>query len=244
MSDDGRIAVAGAYQFHGIAAYSVASGSEIWRRKDLKQIQQIVFSHDSSRVFCCFESGPCESLNALSGKSGRSLRGVRGIWVNPFGPVRFLERSRDYALAGSEALIATMPKISFSVLDGAFSPSQVCISEAGGPVRCFDLSSGVEVWHHAPPIGIHFLRLTFCENVQCFAGVSLPYERGGAMQLQFFGHHDGTPSVVADVGTPAEVEFCWNGNGLVTSQGLLFEVSSGRLIGTLSFPMHQTKGES
>src|SRR5882724_12685751 len=44
ISNDGSTLIAGAYQVHGIAAYSCDTGKELWRRKDLKKVQQINFN--------------------------------------------------------------------------------------------------------------------------------------------------------------------------------------------------------
>src|SRR5947209_6994529 len=76
ISSDGQTIIAGAYYVDGIAAYSGGTGVELWRRKDLKKVQQIELSSDDSHVLCCFETRSCEILNTKSGKSGQSLRGV------------------------------------------------------------------------------------------------------------------------------------------------------------------------
>jgi hypothetical protein len=236
ISDDGRIVVVGAYRVSGIAAYSSEDGRELWRRKDLKKVQKIAFSGDDSHVLCCFDSGPCATLNVATGRSGRSLRGVRGVWESPFAPVRFLERSKDYAIADLEAPIVSIPRVSFAVLDAALSPTLVCVSEAGGPVRAFDVSSGAEAWRHTPPAGTHFLRVAFCEASRSFAGVSWPFERGGQLLLQLFSREDGSPTVVADVGAETETVFCARGAQLLTSAGCLFDVASGNRVAKLPFP--------
>src|SRR4051794_19045303 len=108
VSNDGRRVIVGAYHVHGIAAYSCDTGAELWRRKDLKKVQHLNFNGDDSRVLCCFDSGPCESLNTQTGQSGKSLRGVRGAWESPYAPVRFLERSGGYTIADPEAPVATV----------------------------------------------------------------------------------------------------------------------------------------
>jgi hypothetical protein len=227
--------VVGAYQVHGIAAYSAEDGQERWRRRDLKKVQHVTFNGDDSRALCCFDRGPCESLNAATGKSGRSLRGVRGVWESPFGPHRLLERARDYALADFEAPTALIPRITFGILSAAFSPTLVCLSEAGGPVRAFDLSSGAEAWRHTPPKGSHFLRIGFDEASQSFAGVSWPFERGGPVALQRFSPSNGSPQAIAQVGSSVDTEFCLGGSRLVTASGTLYDVASGRQVGSLPF---------
>lgn len=241
ISTDGRILVAGAYLVHGIAAYCAESGRELWRRKDLKKVQHLRFNNDDSRVLCTFNSGPCQSLNLETGKSGKTLRGVRGIWESPFGAVRFIERSRglDYTIADFEAPIATIPRVRFAVLSAAFSPSIVCISEAGGPVRAFDVSTGAEVWRHVPNNGLHFLRLSFCEPQQSFVGISWPYKRGGRMLLERFSPDDGKPCPIAELFPQGEMVFCQHGSLLISASGSILDVVSGNHIGSLPFPCNE-----
>lgn len=236
ISDDGQTVFVGAYHVHGIAAYSIA-GPELWRRKDLKKVQHITLTTDNTRVLCCFEQGSCESLNALTGKSGRALRGVKNVWESPLAPVRFLERSRDYATADFEAPIARIDRVSFSVLAAAFSPASVCISEAAGPVRAFDTHSGVELWRYDPPEGAHFLELAYVEVLDTFAGVSWPSNKGGPLLLQRLTPSTGTAQTIGDIGTAHTVIFCQRGAQLVTNTGAVFDVKSGRQIASLPFPL-------
>jgi WD40 repeat protein len=236
ISRDGRTVVVGAYQVHGIAAYSGETGAELWRRKDLKKVQQLNFNGDDSRVLCCFDSGPCESLNAQTGKSGKSLRGVRGAWESPYAPARLLRRSRDYTLAGPEGSMATVPAASFGALSVAFSKSLVCLSEAGGPVRALDLSSGTERWRHTPPRGTHFLRVAFVESSETFVGVSWCFARAGSLLLQRF-EPDGSGVVLADIGRSTKMEFASRGEWLITDAGSVYESISGKQAGSLPFPV-------
>jgi hypothetical protein len=245
ISNDGQTLIAGAYRFHGIAAYSGGTGAELWRRKDLKNVQRIHFNGDDSRVFCSFDSGPCESLNTQTGKSGKSLRGVRECVESPFAAVRFLERSRDrdYAIAGPEGPIATIPRCSFAVLSVAFSKSHVCVSEAGGPVRALDLSSGSELWKHRPVKGTHFLRVAFVERADTFVGVTWPFERGGTMCLQRF-EPDGSATVLGEIETAPALAFASRGEALITAAGPVYDTVSGRQIGSMPFPTAPPRGVS
>ncbi len=69
LSDERNVLVAAAYTRHGIAGYSPLSGEELWRRRDLKQIQELALSADGSRVFCGRESAPCEVVDVDTGET-------------------------------------------------------------------------------------------------------------------------------------------------------------------------------
>jgi WD40 repeat protein len=236
ISEDGLTLVAGAYHVHGIAAYSIDDGVELWRRKNLKKVQRIKFSADDSSVICCFDSHACENLHRLTGKSGQTLRGVRRIWESPFAPIHYIETAKGYALINQKARIASIPRVSRAALGVAFSQSNVCLAEAGGPVRCFDITNGNEIWRHVMPKGTHVLRIAFCESRKGFVGVSWPFEKGGRLLLHFFSPQSGKSEIVHDVGTDTAVAFCLRGSRLMTRDGSLFDVSSGRIVGKLPFP--------
>jgi hypothetical protein len=166
---------------------------------------------------------------------------VRGAWESPYAAVRLLERSRDYAMADPEGPTATIPRASFAALSVAFSRSLVCLSEAGGPVRSLDLSSGRERWRHVPPKGTHFLRVAFSEDSAAFVGVSWPFERGGAILLQRFAS-DGKATVLAEIGPTAEMEFAARGGRIVTASGAIYAVSTGKQTRSLAFPFARPPG--
>jgi WD40 repeat protein len=235
IAPDGHVVAAGAYHVHGIAAYRASDGTELWRRKDLKKVQHLRFGYDAHRIFCCFDRSACESLDAASGKSGRTLRGISDLWESPFRPVRLMKRSRDFVIATDKSKIAIVPKVTFAALSAAFSESAVGISEAGGPVRLFDLSSGKQLWRHDPPKGTHFVRLAFSAAIGHFVGLLWPFERGGASSLHVFDEKSGVAHWAADVGPSTKAVFCQRGTRLVNSSGDVFSVPSGRVECRLAF---------
>ena len=235
ISEDGGTVLVGAYYEHGIAAYSADTGEELWRRKDLKKVQHVRFHANEHAVFCGLEVGGCRSLDVGSGKERERLRGVSGAWESPFGPTRLLERRGGYTIESSTRRPVAVPAVGFAVLAVAFSPDLVCVSEASGPVRAFDVGTGVEVWQHAPPVGSHFLRIAYLETEGAFAGVSWAFVFGGTPLLQRFSA-EGRAETVGETGPGTELEFCLRGGHLITNEGVLVEVSTGTATGVLPFP--------
>ena len=73
---------------------------------------------------------------------------------SPHADVMLLEtRSRGYVIRGAKD--SRLPNLSFALLDAAFGPDRLCLSEAGGPVRCVDCRSGSEIWRYVPPKETH-----------------------------------------------------------------------------------------
>lgn len=193
VSPEGSLIAVGAYQRHGIAAYRTSDGSELWRRTDLKKVQRLCFSHNGRDLFCCFDRHACERLDSLSGKSGANLRGVRNLWASGFGETYLLERSRDYLVTKDGSNLMIIPKMSFGCLSVGFARSRVCVSEAGGPVRLFDLRSTKMIWRHVPAKGTHFLAMAYQASSDRFVGVLSPYETGGRSTLCHFDNDTGVP---------------------------------------------------
>jgi len=133
--------------------------------------------------------------------------------------------------------------LSFSVISAAFSESLVCISEAGGPVRAFDVRTGVEAWRFTPAKGTHLIRVAFCDALDSFVGVSWPYEKGGEVFLQRFSPADGSPQVIVEAGSWTQSEFYSRGSRLVTATGAVFDVASGNRVGVLPLPPVESPGE-
>ena len=237
MSPDSKTLAVGSYNFYGMAAYSTSTGAELWRRKDLKKVQQVAFSNDSERVLCCREKGSCERLNAGNGKSGQQLRDVRNIFASPHAPLYVTSGSRNapYRLQNNESKLASIPRITFAILSVAFSESQVCISEAAGPVRCCAIPTGEEIWRYVPPSGIHFLEIGFCAASECFCGLSWSYGTGGHYFLHCFDPSNGVARGTVKLGTGWQASFCCRGACLVNNFGSIFQVPTGQIIGKLDF---------
>ena len=147
-----------------------------------------------------------------------------------------MQRSRDILIADDRSRIAAIPKCSFGTLSAAFSSSQVCISEAGGPVRLFDLGTGKMLWRHDPSEGTHFLNLAYASALNRFVGVSWPFQHGGQYLLHHFDPDTGEPNAVAEALMSYECTFYRSGSQLITASGAIIDVASGRLMATLPFP--------
>jgi len=121
---------------------------------------------------------------------------------------------------------------SFGVLSAAFSEDSVVLSEAGKDVRCFNLASGTEVWTHHPELN-HFLELSYCSAAGKFYGIRWPTVHNG--NLERFSSA-GEVEESTTFGRAWEAIFCCSGNRLITNEGAVFDVASGRLIHRLPFP--------
>jgi WD40 repeat protein len=232
ISPDGKMIAVGAWAGHSIAVYRVRDGFELWRRKDLTKVQRLDFDREGRQLLCSFEQGASRRVEAKSGETAGTTRGAKKMWESPLGSAQLLERrSQDFVLANGESPVASIPKVTFAALSVAFSPSEICLSEAGGPVRLCNLSSGTQLWRHDPPKGVHFLDVAFSAAARRFVGVSWPFERGGTRVLSHFDEK-GVARSVCKLGSSASVHlsvFCAQGTKLVTNTGDILDTESGQI---------------
>jgi outer membrane protein assembly factor BamB len=235
ISRNGKQFIAGAYYVEGIAAYSTSKGSLLWRRKDLKKPQFVRYSVDQRRVYCCFDKIPCQALCAKSGETLKTWSGIDGVWESPF-EFKWLLQSGDFVLGKrNERPIARIPCESFGVLDVAFGPDRVCISEAGGPVRCLETRAGSELWRFALK-DEHFLELAYNNKEKAIFAICYRYQQGGPMRLFRFEVRSGEATVLADLSPSFVFAFCKNGSRLICSNGTVINTANGSVVRVLPFP--------
>jgi len=222
----------------GIAAYDIETRTLLWHRKDIKHIQQVSVSADSSSIYCGLEEQKLLVLDITSGRTRGTLLGVRRVVDTPFSNALLLVTTRDcpsHLVRGSVEF--EIERLSFSVLDAVFGSNFLCISEVRGPVRCFDLQTGKEFWRFNPKPGTNVGKLGYHAETSRFFGTLANYEEGGPrMLLQFM---NGTPRTVVSIGEVWASQFCLSGAALVTSSGQVFNTADGSVMRTLNFPERQ-----
>ena len=223
LSLDGTRCYAAAYYANGIACYDSHTGALLWQRKDLKKIQTMRCSISGNGVYCFFDTGAAQLLSDLNGETLSKHPGVRDIIQSPFASIDLVVKKDIELRSRDSQLIRKIQRSTFALLSASFSPQLLLTSESGGSLRCFDASTGMEMWGFSPAKGEHFLNIGYSELSQCFYGVSWPYEKGGQMQL-FRIETDGKISPLLILGEPSETAFC-NGE-LITSEGDVIDLES------------------
>ena len=218
----------------GVACYDALTGSLVWHRTDIRQTQFVRFSCDGTMVWCGVETGRFQKLDARTGLTLESLVGVKKVFDSPHGNCLLLEtRHRGFVVKGATEV--RVPNLSFALLDAAFSPKMLCLSEAGGPVRCLDCHSGVELWRYEPPRDTHVLRLQYRPTDERFYGVQWEYQQGRSRTLFRLGTEAGHYEEICGLSSWEE-EFCMDGDALITSSGDVISLPSGAVAGHLAFP--------
>jgi hypothetical protein len=216
----------------GVACYDSRSGEQIWQRTDLRQVGGLRFSAQSDIVWCEIGRRPLHRLDAKTGSTVETLRGILDAFDSPLSPHRLHIRKTDFQIIGSRTI--RVPKLTFGLLDAGFGPDSLCLSEAGGPVRCLDLEGGNERWRYVPPADHHVLELS-SQAGEFFYGVQWEYEHGGPVTLIRLSRESGACSTVCHLHSYPDA--CSFGPGvIVTSSGDVVSLSDGSVIRPLVFP--------
>jgi hypothetical protein len=231
ISQDNLRCFVGSYTAFGLASYSIDTGDEIWRRKDLKGVQYIQVLPFGDMVFC----GRVKVGHLLDSNTGTTIekpRGVKRIYPSPFNydvmvSTCYLELHSPF---GSR--IDKIPRNSSQELDCCFSDTEVVISECGGPIRCFSLEPIKYLWGHNPPSGSHYLKVVFNQFTNCFEGLLFNYSDHSAPPINkvvHFERYSGSIQQTLPLNDVREYEFCLSGTRIFTSDRTLIDSSTGEI---------------
>lgn len=150
-NDETRVFV-GCYYAQGLGCYSLADGTEIWRRKELKGVQFLSPIPGCDLLFCGREEGSCPVLDGATGATSSLPRGAKYVYPSPFGGIALVDkRAKDRPLELHEPLgnkLAEIPCTGYGVRRVAFSTTLLLLDKANQPLKCFDLKSVQEQWSY------------------------------------------------------------------------------------------------
>jgi len=222
--------VAGAYERHGLALYSAATGEPRWR-VPLKRVQHVALSRDGRLAFCGVEQGPLAVVDLEAGRILRTVRGAKAVYESHYDPLALMD-SVPLVVDADGAPLFTLARTTFAILAVAFAPQLICVSESTGPVRCIRLSDGSEAWRYVPSAGSHVLDLAYEEATSSVMGVEWPYQHGGPKSLKRWSATGGVVESEHDIGQPFEHCFALSGRALVLSDGRILDTRTGMQTGS------------
>lgn len=242
----GDICAVGSDRFGGLTCYAADTGDVICVRDDLGRLHRVSYSHDGSRLYCYRNAGRLTVLDAETGEDVDRYPLISRLYGGPFQPIELLDKtsSKGQGDTGPVELrkvdgkrIASIVRETFAILDVAFGPDRLCITESGGPVRCLETEHGAEVWRYTPRPNRHILKLAYSPKAKAFFGIEWPYVSGGIKQLLRFDPEAGEPTLVTKIVRRSAYEvFCSRGDALLTSEGELIDVATGATQQVFRFP--------
>ena len=143
MHPDGKLIVSGISRKSGtVAAYEVPSGEQLWQIGRLPYPAGLRFSPLGDRISCTTRNRRVERIDTTSGLVLETIDNADDFFEDANRHSLVARKSgRFYLLKSSidsKGKEFRIPKMTFSVLDVAFAPDSVYITEPGGPVRCFE----------------------------------------------------------------------------------------------------------
>jgi len=226
-SDSSRIFV-GCYEAHGLACYDARSGNEVWRRKDLKSIQQVAASPREDLVFCGRETGASHIIEGGTGKTVMNPRGAKEAWFSPFDDSALLDCGGNRDLEIHRPLgtrVGKFVRASFGVVHVAFSKECVALAEANQPLRAIGLRDFVQVWQ-LPTDDAHTCEaLAYSQKRNAFV---VAREKSSKRQFQDINAATGTGSSPRGNVVAGRGAFFGDADYFVDAQGTTYSVASGK----------------
>lgn len=247
-SGGSRLAIDPNGAFCAIASYDSNSvtltdlhGKQLWQRTDVDEIQTVRFSLDGNTLLCSHHRGIVSQFAVRTGATSRfnwfkkDFFGVEDVVESPYDEYVVVDRiDRDIRITNKRFKhVADVKRKTFAVLDYAFAPEFLCISESGGPVTCYHLETAKEVWELAFAAGVHALNVCYNEESKHFSAITWPYENGGPFTLIAIARHNG--DIVSETRLPdaAAFGFVNRGTRLILTTGQIMSATTGKHLGTL-----------
>ncbi|MGA8742002.1 MAG: PQQ-binding-like beta-propeller repeat protein [Terracidiphilus sp.] len=226
----------------GIACYDAASGSELWHRTDIGQIQHMEFSPKGDRVWCEVDCRPVHCLDSQSGSNLKILRAVNDVVESPYTDHTVLVKREDLVVE-TPLSRRTVPLLGWC-RGVAFTPNAVCVSELMrtdnpnihvGHIRCLDLKSGSERWHYRCPEACFIQLISYQDDCSVYCVQSGNDGHRWIVDLIRLTSQDGSCTSICRL-TPPPPYFGGFGNGiLVTPHGEVVSLLTGDILRILAF---------
>ncbi|MGH2608712.1 MAG: hypothetical protein ACRDHF_06435 [Tepidiformaceae bacterium] len=230
MSGDGSTVVAAAYSRYGVSAHDALTGRVVWARKDLKHAQTLRNSADGGSLFV--RADRFTIVDLMSGKETDRLPAIDAIWESPDGEYRIVETMRRLLRISRYGVPVGVVRAEYNLLDCAFGPGFVVVSESGGALRMISLPAADEVWRTFLPGPSHATRLCYEPSRGVVLANAWPYVHGGAGQLLSLDPADGR-LLSAWAGSHYDGVFALDGACLVLPDATLHNSSSGEFLRSL-----------
>jgi hypothetical protein len=231
LSDTADLLVAGAYHRAGLTARATDTGEIRWSRRELRKVQVMSLSADGERLFCGREGSPCEVLSAATGVTLERMRGTKWVLESPWEAVSLLDQLRPLVQDAAGRKRFHIARETFAMLDAAFAPGRLVLSESGGSVRCVSSIDGSELWRYRPHEGHHVLSLAYRPDDDRVIGLEWPYIHGGSSTMPSWHGTTGACTSRIDLGPGVSHAhgFCQRGESMVTPSRQVLSTKDGML---------------
>jgi hypothetical protein len=235
VSDDGELCFTGSYRRSKVECFNVATGLIEWQRNGVGRVQDLYAATSLGRLFCSDENRRCLMFEMRSGEHVDSFKGVKRVFGGGQDAFLFEEKEGTMEIKVRDQTLTSIELTSFAVLGVGCAKDRVCVSESGGPVRCFLLDGPQLLWQYSPPTGSHVTNIRFNSAAGRFVAVLSQYSTATESFIIVLDPESGTTTPVCSIGSQAETAFVDNARALVCADGRMFDTMSGRIVDRIDF---------
>jgi hypothetical protein len=210
----------------------------LWQRSGIPYPTDLHFGPGGHWISCVVEDRKVELIDPRTGETNTVLDRARNYFEGPCGQLLTVPKGRAYLLRTGAPLPNAkfqVDQLAFALLDAAFSPDSLYLTEPGGPTRCIDCLVGSERWRFDPPLGSHVLKLYYSAKDNFTYGILWHYEQGLFRYLVRFNPTDGQMVRLCSLDSWEEA-FVPATHQLITSSGSIVNLADGEIVGMLRFP--------
>ena len=140
ISNNGQCFAIASYDKAKVALFNSKNGNILWENNDNKKAQSICFSNKNDNVVVCFDGKPCTIYDKVSGKPIKYFKAVKGLFDNKNINSFLLNKTRKCEIvnANNDEVIGKIKYSSFALLDCLFEEAFIVLSEANGPISCYN----------------------------------------------------------------------------------------------------------
>ena len=223
ISDSGRFCVAAAYNSEGICMYEIATGSIIWCRKDINNIQMVKYGVDGDVLFIGADEKYLTILDSTTGKVIDKIDRVTNIYQNRYGQDDCFLKGKTKIEFGTKKIVSP----TFAFLDVAPTDSGIATSAVGSVLR-FTNYYGEKIWEVKPGEGKHFTQLYYTQAYGILYAILYAYKDHSGAIYAVWGIDTKNGLVVFKYDLPENAVafgFAACGKKLICSSGEIYTLS-------------------
>lgn len=228
--------ITGAYNVHGVCAYSISSGDLIWQRKDFKRVMSLKYDATSESIACFCSQRAGAVLNPKTGETIEKYRGVEEAYYSNIGH-KFFIKYDSFEIHSKTGLIKKHAYLTtfHAFLHVCFDETTMAASTPGSCVQIFNLSDGNEIGRYEPPEGSHVLELGFSKDEDVYLGTLWEYRKGSFV---FLLKLDKSGKLIQKIPCPDAVTSTYvpSRKTVICSTGKEYSWDTGELVFEYEFP--------
>ncbi|MFN0130408.1 MAG: hypothetical protein ACKV19_27415 [Verrucomicrobiales bacterium] len=244
INQTGSRRAVGSWNGRSLSLHNVLTETLSWRHAEMEKVEGVAFSLDDAHVYCHFGEDRMMEFREADGETARfrptvaDLRGVEEYWESPFDPLCVRvpwpdPLNRITVMTTRHSPVARIRRKTFGFLDYAFAQGPLCVSDSTGPVSCYHLRTGDELWTFDPGKGVHALNVAWVQSAGCFAALTYSYQPDGEHTIYLLDAAIGKPIAAHPLPPACPHAFAHSGEWVVAADGSVTDTLTAKRLRTL-----------